>query len=156
MKNGILSVFLDVRTKHKNADEKNTAVFHSSQLLLCSGFTYGLSRTLSLTLGLSHIVLWIEILFFCRELKTWNNLLKNSKTNYGLYNRSQYSQGNERCVPGPSQVGGLRGDLAPPQFFAKQLTLSQPRGLGHQIWCFENESTFEKWCWLHPLSCHGD
>ena len=34
MKNGILLVFLDVRTKHKNADEKNTAVFHSSQLLL--------------------------------------------------------------------------------------------------------------------------
>ena len=41
--------------------------------------------------------------------------------------------------------------LALPQFFAKQLTLSQPRGLGHQIWCFENESTFKKCCWLHSF-----
>ena len=41
--------------------------------------------------------------------------------------------------------------LAPPHFFAKQLTPSQPRGLGHQIWCFENESTLKKCCWLHSF-----
>ena len=43
-----------------------------------------------------------------------------------------------------------------PFCFAKLLTLFQPRGLGHQIWCFENESTFWKCFWLHPLSFHGD
>ena len=30
----------------------------------------------------------LRFFFFCRELKTWNNLLKNSKTNYGLYNQA--------------------------------------------------------------------
>ena len=38
-----------------------------------------------------------------------------------------------------------------PFCFTKQLTLFQPRGLGHQIWCFENESTLKKCCWLHSF-----
>ena len=36
-------------------------------------------------------------------------------------------------------------------FFSKQLTISQPRHLGHQIWCFENKSTFKKCCGLHSF-----
>ena len=38
-----------------------------------------------------------------------------------------------------------------PHFFAKQLTLSQPRGLGNKIWTFENKRTFKKCCWLHSF-----
>ena len=94
---------------------------------------------------------------FISIFKKWSALLD---TKFDVLKMNAYLKNAFGCIPflameaksrNQKDVWNCRPYFSSTPFFAKQLTIFQPRGLGHQIWCFENESTFKKCCWLHSF-----